>query len=452
MRTYSHKRIATSANRNTALSFIWEREEDFLFFRDGTVSFIVPLEGSVEITGETTNRATVVKRPQIGLEEYRECIRDPQATGSRHSSKYDGINFFVWPYDLTQFSTSFPRSALLRSQGAVASSAGLSCHPAYFLVLDESNGSIDLFDSLGRLGCLAQEMAAAFNDKRRSRQQPEGCLHSGVRPNLDESYFRFACGKAIRMIEAGELYQLLLSTSVSAPQIYDTLRYVLAAQDHFTTSQFSYWVSYGQTNCFGSSNLVHLTSNEDMVYTQLLASTVSKDEPANRLLHDDRYRAEHVMLVDMDRSDLGMICRPASVTVDSFMQIRDNCSTWCLESQISGRLLGDISPLEAALKLFPRGPVVGAPKVAAQIAINHLEQRSRGLYTGALGYWLPQGRKLRSAYMVNYMSTDKDRILARSGGGITYNSTADKELNEICAKLNGIYSSILSVNHSSIHR
>ena len=155
------------------------------------------------------------------------------------------------------------------------------------------------------------------------------------------------------------------------------------------------------------------------------------------LLGHAKERAEHVMLVDLERNDLGRVCEPGSVHVDEMMVVESFAHVHHIVSNVRGRLRPEVTPGQAIAALFPGGTITGCPKVRCMQIIAGLEGVARGAYTGSLGY-LSRNGNLDLNILIRTMVLEDDRLGFRAGAGIVVNSEAEHELAETRAKAHGL--------------
>jgi len=155
------------------------------------------------------------------------------------------------------------------------------------------------------------------------------------------------------------------------------------------------------------------------------------------LVGHPKERAEHVMLIDLERNDLGRICTPGSVVVDELMTVESYAHVHHIVSNVSGHLRDDVTPGQVIAATFPGGTITGCPKVRCMQIISELEQVERGAYTGAFG-WLNRDGDLDLNILIRTAEVDGDRVSFRTGAGIVVDSDPDKELDETRAKARGL--------------
>lgn len=155
------------------------------------------------------------------------------------------------------------------------------------------------------------------------------------------------------------------------------------------------------------------------------------------LLRHPKERAEHIMLIDLERNDLGRVCRPGSVEVDEMMGLESYAHVHHIVSNVRGRLREDVTPGQVIRAMFPGGTITGCPKVRCMEIISQLEGAPRGAYTGSMGY-LNRDGSVDLNILIRTLVQDGDRISLRAGSGIVADSIAREELAESRAKAKGL--------------
>jgi anthranilate synthase component 1 len=148
-------------------------------------------------------------------------------------------------------------------------------------------------------------------------------------------------------------------------------------------------------------------------------------------------QAEHIMLIDLERNDLGRICRPGTVRVDEFMVRESYAHVHHIVSNIRGELREDVTPGQVIRAVFPGGTITGCPKVRCMQIIAGLEQQARGAYTGSMGY-LNRDGSMDLNILIRTMTVTADQIRLRAGAGIVADSRPQAELDETRAKARGL--------------
>jgi len=181
----------------------------------------------------------------------------------------------------------------------------------------------------------------------------------------------------------------------------------------------------------------------DVVETRPIAGTRPRfagDDEAERireLVGHPKERAEHVMLIDLERNDLGRVCTPGSIEVDELMTVESYAHVHHIVSNVRGGLRADATPGEVVRAVFPGGTITGCPKVRCMQIIAALEQRGRGAYTGAFG-WLNRDGDLDLNILIRSGELEGDALRFRTGAGIVIDSDPQRELDETRAKARGM--------------
>jgi anthranilate synthase component 1 len=157
----------------------------------------------------------------------------------------------------------------------------------------------------------------------------------------------------------------------------------------------------------------------------------------DELLTHPKERAEHIMLIDLERNDLGRICVPGSVEVDELMVLESYAHVHHIVSNVRGTVREGVTPGEVIRAVFPGGTITGCPKVRCMEIIAELEGEGRGAYTGAMGY-LNHNGDMDLNILIRTITQSGEKIQLRAGAGIVADSVAEKELEETHAKARGL--------------
>src|ERR1700723_4543605 len=155
------------------------------------------------------------------------------------------------------------------------------------------------------------------------------------------------------------------------------------------------------------------------------------------LLDNEKERAEHVMLIDLERNDLGRVCVGGTVRVDEYMSVETYAHVHHIVSNVSGRLRNDVSPVAVIRALFPGGTITGCPKVRCMEIIAELEGVGRGAYTGSMGYLNRDGSRGLNI-LIRTITAHRGTLAFRAGAGIVADSSPEHELAETRAKAEGM--------------
>ncbi len=273
---------------------------------------------------------------------------------------------------------------------------------------------------------------------------------AGIAPPLpgsvtedDAATYLAACRRALEYIASGDIYQANLARCWRAPlprgcdaaRLYARLRASnpgafagIAALPGFTILSSS------------PERLVRVQGRR--VDTRPIAGTRPRQgsgdaEAIADLTGSPKERAEHVMLIDLERNDLGRLCEAGSVKVDEFMVVESYAHVHHIVSNVSGRLRADVEPGDVIRALFPGGTITGCPKVRCMQLIGELEGAGRGAYTGAIGYLARDG-SLDLNILIRTMTLRDGEIELRAGAGIVADSDPLRELDETRAKARGL--------------
>lgn len=250
-------------------------------------------------------------------------------------------------------------------------------------------------------------------------------------------------------IAAGDVYQANLSREWTArfpepPEAADVYGALAAANP----APFAGSIAWGDTSILSSSPERLLSLRDGRASTRPIAGTRPRSDDRSTdlalsgdLFADPKERAEHVMLIDLERNDLGRICRPGSVEVDEMMTLESYTHVHHIVSNVSGRLREDVTPGQAIAAVFPGGTITGCPKVRCMQIIAELEEGARGAYTGSFGY-LNRDGSLDLNILIRTMVLNGTRLKFRAGAGIVADSMPDSELAETRAKAEGLLRAI----------
>lgn len=259
-----------------------------------------------------------------------------------------------------------------------------------------------------------------------------------------DQQFLDGVGRALEYIAAGEVFQLNLSRrwelSLSAGT---SSAAVFAALCKANPAPFAGLMAWDDWAIVSSSPERLVSVDGDLVETRPIAGTrprVAGDDVSARIdemVGDPKERAEHVMLIDLERNDLGRICTPGSIEVDELMVVESYTHVHHIVSNVRGRLRPDITPGGVVRAVFPGGSITGCPKVRCMQLIAELEGQGRGAYTGAFGYLGHDGR-MDLNILIRTLTLQNDRASLRAGAGIVADSQPATELAEVRAKARGV--------------
>jgi anthranilate synthase component 1 len=209
-------------------------------------------------------------------------------------------------------------------------------------------------------------------------------------------------------------------------------------------SPYMYHLDFGERKIVGSSPEMLARVEGKKVLTYPIAGTRKRGDTPERdkeleeeLLADEKERAEHLMLVDLGRNDIGRVAKFGSVKVNKFMGIEKYSHVQHIVSEVEGELVDDKDCFDALESIFPAGTVSGAPKVRAMEIINELEPSKRGVYAGSVGYFSFNGN-MDTAISIRTVVFEKDKAYIQAGAGIVADSKPELEYKETVNKAKGM--------------
>jgi anthranilate synthase component 1 len=404
-------------------------------------SFIGFGEGmTLELTPDGVVRNGKRERKPAGREEWLGLMRGALAASPKLEPAIPGLPFSgglvgAAGYDVVRYLERLPEHR-----------AALPSLPVAAFVAPES---LLVFDHLTRRVALLH--AGSEQERRALRAEVVKALFGGIesassgrrfspaRPSFSRESFMDAVTRAKSYIKAGDIYQIVLSERFSGRgdldpfQAYRGLRLL-------NPSPYMYFFELGNLKIAGSSPeaLVRLEGRKaalrPIAGTRPRGGTESEDVALEReLLADPKENAEHVMLVDLARNDLGRVARAGSVHVDPYRSIERYSHVMHIVSGVRGELAPERDAFDLFAAAFPAGTLVGAPKVRAKELIAELEPIARGLYGGTVGYFGNNGN-MDQAITIRTIVFDGDEYSFQAGAGIVADSVPEKEYEEVLAK------------------
>ena len=271
--------------------------------------------------------------------------------------------------------------------------------------------------------------------KRRRRKKP-----GSFRSNCTKKKFASMVKKAKDYIRKGDIIQVVLSQRLQKKlsgknhiDIYRSLR-------SLNPSPYMFYLKFDKLALVGSSPEIMVRSEDGKVEVRPIAGTrprgqdVGRDEALSRdLLNDPKERAEHIMLVDLGRNDIGRVCEYRTVSVNELMTIEKYSHVMHIVSDVTGRLRDDKDAFDVMRATFPAGTVTGAPKIRAMEIIDSLEKTRRGPYAGCVGYFSFSGN-LDSCITIRTIVIKNNTAYVQAGAGIVADSVPEKEYEETLNK------------------
>jgi anthranilate synthase component 1 len=269
----------------------------------------------------------------------------------------------------------------------------------------------------------------------------------GFTANMTREEFEAKVRRIIEYVHAGDAFQVVVSQRFSAPSpveafsIYRGLRTI-------NPSPYMYFLEFGDFQLAGASPEPLVKVSGRRVETRPIAGTyprgATEEEDRRRaeeLLRDTKERAEHIMLVDLGRNDLGRVCEYGSVQVEQLMAVEAYSHVLHIVSQVSGTLREGVTAMDALRAVLPAGTLSGAPKVRAMEIIDELEPQKRGSYGGAIGYLSFNG-DLDTAIHIRTVVVKDGTVHAQAGGGTVADARPEYEYEESVNKARAIFKAV----------
>jgi anthranilate synthase component 1 len=316
-------------------------------------------------------------------------------------------------------------------------------------VEDSSEAALDrAYDQAAvRIGMTLQKLARPARPPAPLALAAPGPLlalgEEGFTSTMDETAFTEAVRRAKEYIAAGDAYQIVLSRRLDTPLPADPFT-IYRALRTINPSPYLFFLRLGRLSIVGSSPEVLVRLEGDRIEARPIAGTSPRGATEEedraieaRLRADPKERAEHVMLVDLGRNDVGRVAALGSVKVTEFMVVERYSHVMHLVSHVVGTLRPGADALDVLQACFPAGTLTGAPKIRAMEIIDELEPTRRGPYGGAVGY-LSYSGNLDSCITIRTIVCHDGRASVQVGAGIVADSDPKNEWLETCSKARGL--------------
>ncbi|MFC2122143.1 anthranilate synthase component I [Bacteroidota bacterium] len=273
--------------------------------------------------------------------------------------------------------------------------------------------------------------------------------------NLTKEKFEAAVLRIKQYITEGEAIQVVLSQRLAQPtgvapfEIYRALRTI-------NPSPYMFFLDFNDFYIIGASPEILVRVEDGLVMTRPLAGTRPRGKTTEddmrleqELRSDEKERAEHIMLVDLGRNDIGRVSQPGTVEVSDLMDVERYSHVMHLVTHVQGKLRPDLSAFDALRACFPAGTVSGAPKIRAMEIIAELELEKRGPYSGAAGYFSFSGN-MDMAISIRTMVMNKGVAYVQAGCGVVYDSVPEREYEESMNKARALLNAISQAERSDL--
>src|SRR3954454_8432257 len=305
----------------------------------------------------------------------------------------------------------------------------------------------------GDLDARYAEAVRAIHDVRERLAAPVPRVRAGRREppqwvsNIGSDGYAAAVGRVKEYIRAGDAYQVVPSQRWSADAPVDAFS-IYRGLRTINPSPYMYFLDFEDFEIAGASpeSLVKVTGRRaeqrPIARTRPRSGSVEEDlERARGLLEDEKERAEHVMLVDLARNDLGRVCEYGTVSVEELMTVESYSHVMHIVSSVAGTLREGVTAMDALRASLPAGTLSGAPKIRAMQIIDELEPVKRGAYGGAIGYLSYTGDLDTCIYIRSAVVKD-GKVHVQAGGGIVADSEAQYEVAETEAKAGAVMAAV----------
>ena len=305
----------------------------------------------------------------------------------------------------------------------------------------------DDLESLYRFACAKIDFVERELERTLSKVAREAGPALTLTSNVTRERFEEMARTAKEYIAAGDIYQVVLSQRFESPVTTDAFT-VYRALRHVNPSPYMYFLRMGDRSIVGASPEMLVRVEGRKVQTHPIAGTrprgKTEDEDVRlgeELARNEKERAEHVMLVDLGRNDVGRVSEYGSVRVPRYMTLERYSHVMHLVSVVEGTLAADRDRLDALVACFPAGTVSGAPKVRAMEIIAELENRRRGVYAGAVGY-LDFAGNLDFCITIRTVVMEQGRAWVQAGAGIVADSNPTAEYEETRDKARAVVAAL----------
>ena len=293
----------------------------------------------------------------------------------------------------------------------------------------------------------SQQMNAATRSTSESR----------LSSNFSKEGFEKSVLKIKQYITAGEAIQVVLSQRLAQPTVADPFE-IYRALRTINPSPYMFFLDFADFYLIGASPEILVRVEDGVVITRPLAGTRPRGKSLaedamleQELRSDEKERAEHIMLVDLGRNDIGRVSEPGTVEVSELMEVERYSHVMHLVTHVQGKLRRDMSAFDALRACFPAGTVSGAPKIRAMEIIAELEPEKRGPYAGAAGYFSFSGN-MDMAIAIRTMVVTKGIAYTQAGGGIVYDSVPEREYEETMNKAQALLKALSQAETAPILR
>ena len=401
-------------------------------------------DGRAEINITPVDDTGFQQESLVPLESLRALMRQSEMPDTGDLPPMAAGLFGYFGYDMIRLIEAIPNA----NQVTVEMDDALLLRPSLIAIFDRLKDNITLVtqirpndwdDAKSAWDDAQSRLAAAIEDLDRPLPHTEMGDANTPTPepetNMEKSSFLEMVAKAKDYIRSGDVFQIVLSQRFSIPfhlpsiNLYRSLR-------RLNPSPFLFHFNFGKMSIVGSSPEILVRLRGKDVTIRPVAGTRKRDETPDEdaanaadLMADIKERAEHLMLLDLGRNDVGRVSKPGTVRVKSNYDVEYYSHVMHIASQVEGEIRDDLDAIDALIAGFPAGTVSGAPKIRAMELIDELEPDRRGAYSGAIGYISVAG-DLDTCIALRTAVVKDQTMYVQAGAGIVYDSDPDSEYEE----------------------
>lgn len=433
-----------------------EKVGRYSFLAVGPVAEMTAYEQEVTVSSGTDQSTVTVENP---IDEVRKRIGQHSVAKVPNQPPFTGGAVGFAAYDIVRYAEHLP-NAPTDDRGIPDLFFAFYEQMVVFdnvtktmtvLALANTDHGVDLEssfqDAIQRIDELIDRLKQPFDHELFADISTAGDPRLAYESNFSQEAFEDAVRRCVEYIKAGDIFQVVLSQrlkleiDVDPFEIYRTLRIV-------NPSPFMFFLRTPQTTLVGSSPEIMCRVVDDTVTVRPLAGTRPRGKTdqedlalEKELLADPKERAEHVMLVDLGRNDVGRVAEYGSVELPDVMIVERYSHVMHISSTVVGKLQPDLDAFDALAASLPAGTVSGAPKVRAMEIIDELEPHRRGPYAGAVGY-VDFGGNMDTCIALRTLVIQGDKAYVQAGAGIVADSDPTTEYRETLNKARGLLKAI----------
>jgi len=379
------------------------------------------------------------------LKTFEELWQEQQASSStEHNIPFRGGWFLYLGYELAQ---QIEPSLELPKAGVNDLPVAFATRIPAAVIINRSTDECFTIAECGYEDCLReinQDIESVTQIGQSHQVEPAASIIKDIQEEPEEKYLS-SVKRIKRYIKDGDVFQVNLSRFWNAEISSDITHTQLYRRLKQTNPAPFFALAVFQQHAIISSSPERLVKvSGDLVETRPIAGTrprgdtpVHDDANLQELIGHPKERAEHIMLIDLERNDLGRVCVPGSVKVNELMVLETYAHVHHIVSNVQGILKKSCTPSEVIKAVFPGGTITGCPKVRCMEIIAELEHAARGAYTGSLGYVNHDG-SMDLSILIRTLVKSGDQLILRAGAGIVADSDPEKELEETRAKAKGL--------------